>query len=63
MKQVLIAVSSFLIGGISIAVAIRYGIGIGTRIVYRTREDLPAFGKIDEPTTQTHTGDYDEVEE
>lgn len=62
MKLLLVAISSFLISGIVIGAAIRYGIGLGTRIVYRTKEDLPAFGKMDEPTEQTHTGNYDEVE-
>lgn len=63
MNYLLVAISSILFGGILIAVTIRYGIGLGTRIVYRAKEDLPIFGKVDEPTEQTHTGDYDEVEE
>lgn len=49
--------------GIVISLAlIRYGIGLGTRIVYRAKEDLPVFGKDVEPTEQTHTGDYEEEE-
>jgi len=50
-------------GLVSALILIRYGIGISARIIYRTKEDLPAFGKVAEPVTQTHTGDFDEVEE
>lgn len=50
-------------GLVSALILIRYGIGLGARLVYRTKEGLPAFGKVEEPTEQTHTGDYDEVEE
>ena len=53
--------------GMTLGVAfLRYGIGLGTRIVYRTKENLPAFGRMeDEPIEQSHTGEgeYSEVEE
>lgn len=55
----IVGLSCLLIG----AGLVRYGIGLGTRIIYRTKEDLPVFGKVDEPIEQTHTGDYDEVKE
>ena len=64
-SQLILIISSFLCGCITTAIMIRYGIGLGTRIVYRTKEDLPAFGKIDdEPIEQSHVGGlgYDEVE-
>lgn len=51
------------LGVVTALVLIRYGIGLGTKIVYRAKENLPIFGKEEEPTTQTHTGDYDGVEE
>lgn len=62
MKYLIIFNAGLVSGLVSALILIRYGIGLGTRIVYRTKEDLPAFGKVDEPTEQTHTGDY-EVEE
>jgi hypothetical protein len=43
-------------------ILIRYGIGLGTRIVYRTKEGLPAFGKEDEPIEQSHTYEAEEDE-
>jgi len=52
----------FILGMVTGAVLVRYGIGIGTKIVERTREDLPVFGKDGEPTEQSHTGSY-EIEE
>lgn len=42
---------------------VRYGIGLGTRIVERAKEGLPAFGKEEEPIEQNHTGDQDYEEE
>lgn len=59
MLYLIVGLSCLLIG----AGLVRYGIGLGTKIVERTREDVPVFGKDIEPTEQTHTGDYDEVEE
>ena len=52
----------FSLGLLSGAILVRYGIGLGTKIVERTKEGLPVFGEDAEPTEQTHTGDY-EVEE
>jgi hypothetical protein len=54
--------AGLIIGLISSLILIRYGIGLGTRIVYRTKENLPVFGKDEMPVEQTHTGSYDEVE-
>lgn len=57
MLYLIIAISCLLTG----AGLVRYGIGLGTKIVERTRDSLPVFGKDEEPTEQTHT--YDEVEQ
>lgn len=59
MLYLIVGLSCLLIG----AGLVRYGIGLGVKIVEKTREDVPVFGKDAEPTEQTHTGDYDEVEE
>lgn len=59
MLYLIVGFSCLLIG----AGLVRYGIGLGVKIVHRTKEGLPVFGKEEEPTEQTHTGEYDEVEE
>jgi len=52
----------FSLGLLAGAILVRYGIGLGTKIVERTKEELPVFGKDAEPVEQSHTGD-NEVEE
>lgn len=54
MLYLIVAISCLLTG----AGLVRYGIGLGVKIVQRTSEGLPVFGKDEEPTEQTHT--YDE---
>ena len=54
----------YLIVGLSCLITgaglVRYGIGLGTKIVERTKEGLPAFGKEEEPIEQTHTYEVEE---
>lgn len=61
MLYLIVGLSCLIVG----AGLVRYGIGLGVKIVERTREDSPVFGKDAVPTEQSHTGDYeeDEVEE
>lgn len=55
---------AFSIGVTAGVVLVRYGIGLGTKIVQRTQDGLPAFGRDEPPITQTHTGiDAPEEEE
>jgi hypothetical protein len=51
--DIILFVSGIIMG----AVLVRYGISLGARIVYKTSENLPAFGKDDdEPVSQAHAG-------
>lgn len=50
-------VALLLTGMIVGAVLVRYGIGLGAKIIYKTREDLPLNGETAEPTEQDYTGE------
>jgi len=56
---------SFVAGMIVGVIIYRLGIKTGARIVYKTKENLPAFGRGDEDVeiVQTHAGQTDFVEE
>jgi len=43
------------IGVIIGAVLVRYGIGLGTKIIYQVKEDLPILGKDMKPTDQAYS--------
>lgn len=60
--QILPEIIAFVLGMTAGVIFVRYGIGLGAKIVERTKEGLPVFGRDAEPTEQSHTGDY-EVEE
>lgn len=49
---------AYLLTGIAIGVVIvRYGIGLGCKIVYQVKEDEPFWGENAEPIEQDQTGD------
>jgi len=52
---------SFIFGCIVTGVSMRYGIGLGTRIVNRTQDGLPAFGRDEPPMLQSHTNGIEDV--
>jgi hypothetical protein len=55
-NRVEIAVAIFACGMFAGALAVRYGINFGVRMVYKIKEDVPLFEDT-EPTTQDSTGD------
>ena len=62
MSQLLVPVS-FIAGCIVTAVLIRYSMSLGTNIVRRTQDGLPAFGKDDPIMTQIRTDGTEEENE
>lgn len=56
MLYLITGLSCLLIG----AGLVRYGIGLGVKIVERTKEDSPVFGKDAVPIEQTHTYEVEE---
>lgn len=58
----IIGLGSFVLGLILGAGLVRYGIGLGARIVNKTTDGLPAFGGPG-PVLPSHTGEVDEKEQ
>jgi len=64
LNQLHVIAISFVSGCLVTAVFIRYGMSLGTNIVRRTQEGLPAFGKDEPVMTQINTiGMTDEEED
>ena len=63
MNQLHAIAISFVSGCLVTAVFIRYGMSLGTNIVRRTQEGLPAFGKDDPIMTQIRTDGTEEENE
>lgn len=62
MTSPILLLSGFIAGCLTTAVFIRYGIGLGVKMVEKARDGDPVFGKDGPPITQTHTG-KEELEE
>jgi len=58
----LIPTVTYILGLLSGVILTRYGVGLGGRIIQRTADGLPAFGKDEAPITQTHTSGIEEEE-
>ncbi len=55
---------SFLLGVVTTAISIRYGMSLSARVIERTKEGVPIFDKAEDIiVTQTHTSGISEIEE
>lgn len=57
--SIVIFVSGLIIG----VIICRYGIGLGNKLTYRAKEDLPLSGEGDVPIEQEATDEVEEEEE